>query len=599
MTRLFLLPLVLLAAVLATAPASRGEDAAAALRKRPQILKASEHGVGALVPDLSFTDLAGASGQLSDFKKSKALVIAYTNASCPLCKRYGPRLGRMAKTWAARGVTFLFVNPTPGEDLKVVAAARKAHGLAGRYVIDEGQRFSMALQATTTGEVFLLDPARTLIYRGAVDDQYGVGWALDAPTHPYLERALEALLAGREYYPAATSAPGCVLGISAAPPKPTKVTWHGRVERIVQNHCQSCHRPGENGPFSLLTYAEAKTNAAMIDFAVKEKLMPPWFATAASLPMRNDHSLTPREREDVQAWVAAGCPKGDPKEAARPRTWTQGWKIGKPDAVIEIPKPVRVPAEGTVRYQHQTLTTDFGEDKWVEAFEIRPTAPQVVHHVLVFARYPNDHPRRREQPNNHQGIDGYFVAMVPGQTAYRFPEGTARFLPKGSRLRFQLHYTTNGTAAVDQTRVGFIFTKGKPEQELRTAGLANIGITIPAGAANHKAGTTRRLPVASRVFGFTPHMHVRGKAFRYEALLPDGSPTLLLDVPRFDFNWQLNYQLAEPLDLPAGTRIVATAWFDNSSENPANPDPTKIVRWGNQTWQEMLIGYMDWHPIAK
>ncbi len=599
MPRSLLLSLTVLSAFLCAATPSHGEEAQKALRKRPQVLKPSEHGVGTLVSDLTFTDLAGTTGRLSDFRKSKALVIAYTNASCPLCKRYGPRLGRMAKTWAARGVTFLFVNPTPGEDPQVVAAARKAHGLSGRYVIDEGQRFSRALAATTTGEVFLLDPARTLIYRGAVDDQYGVGWAHEAATHPYLERALEALLAGREPYPAATTAPGCVLGVAKAPLPAAQVTWHGRVQRIVQNRCQSCHRPGENGPFSLLTFKEAKTNAAMIDYAVKEKLMPPWFATAESLPMRNDHSLTKRERDDVQAWVAAGCPKGDPKDAPRPRTWTKGWKIGTPDAVVSIPKPVRVPAEGTVRYQHQTLATDFGEDKWIAAFEIRPTAPQAVHHVLVFARYPNDHPRRREQPNNHQGIDGYFVAMVPGQTSYRFPEGTARFLPRGSRLRFQLHYTTNGTAATDQTTVGFIFAKGKPERELRTAGLANLGITIPAGAAHHKAATTRMLPVASRLFGFTPHMHVRGKAFRYEALLPDGTRKLLLDIPRYDFNWQLNYQLAEPLDVPAGTRLIATAWYDNSSANPANPDPSKIVRWGNQTWQEMLIGYVDWHPIAK
>lgn len=595
MPRILLVLALVPALALGLAVVTHAEDDP--LQGRPRPLKPGAHGVGRMIPDVAFTDMDGNAGKLSDFAGKQALVIAYTNASCPLCKRYGPKLGRLAKAWAKRDVAFLFVNPTPGEALDTVRAARKAFGMGGRYVIDEGQHISRALKARTTGEVFVLDPARTLVFRGAIDDQYGVGYALDEASRAYLEPALEAVLAGRIPEYAATTAPGCTLDIERGKPRASEVTWHKDVQRIVQNRCQQCHRPGENGPFPLTDYAETKTHAAMIRYVVEERLMPPWFASDESLPMHNDHSLSARERALMLAWVAAGCPKGDPKDAPRPRAFPKGWQIGEPDAVIQIPKAVKVPAEGTVRYQWQTLATDFGEDKWIEAFEIRPTAPQVVHHVLVFARYPRSHPRYREQPRNHQGLDGYFVAMVPGQTAFRFPSGTARFLPQGSSLRFQIHYTTNGEAVTDQTRVGFIFAKQKPAQEMRTAGLTNLGIIIPAGAENHREGTSRMLPTAARLHGFTPHMHVRGKAFRYEALFPDGTRKTLLDIPRYDFNWQLHYRLAEPLDIPAGTRLIATAWYDNSKKNPANPDPTKVVRWGNQTWEEMMIGYVDWHPL--
>ena len=233
----------------------------------------------------------------------------------------------------------------------------------------------------------------------------------------------------------------------------------------------------------------------------------------------------------------------------------------------------------------------------MQAFEIRPTAPQVVHHVLVFIRYPTDHPRAHEQPRARGGVDGYFAAMVPGQGAHTFPEGTARFLPRGSTLLFQVPYTTNGQAGKDRTKLGLIFAPKRPVHEMRSTGIHNTHLSIPPGAANHTQAASRVVPVRGRIYSFAPHMHLRGKAFRYEAVFPDGRRTVLLDIPRYDFNWQLNYQLAEPIDVPAGTRLHAMAWYDNSANNPANPDPSKTVPWGEQTWEEMLIGYVDWHPL--
>jgi len=578
----------------------RAEEDGADLRKRPRALDPVEHGVGTLLPDLSFVDVEGKSGRLSDFKGSKALVLAFTNVGCPVCKRYGPRLGRLEKTWRRRGVAFLFVNPSPQDGADEIAATRKTHGMAGRYVHDVDRSITQALGVTTTAEVFVLDAARTLVYRGAVDDQYGVGYVLEKPTVSYLASALEAVLARRSPETQATTAPGCVLDLEPAKtPVNPKITWHEHVSRIVQRRCQSCHRAGESAPFTLSSYAEAKGNAGMIRWVVEQRVMPPWFAGEKSLACGNDAALSGSERSQVLEWVDAGCPPGDERDAPLARTWPQGWRIGEPDAVIEIPRPFEVPAEGVVDYQYMDVATNYPEDRWVQAFEIRPTAPQVVHHVLVFVKYPRDHPRRGEQPRVRGGVAGYFAAMVPGQGGTTFPAGTARFLPKGARLRFQLHYTTNGRAATDRTRLGFIFAKEKPQHEMRSMGVYNVGIRIPPGAKNHKQVANRLIPVAGRVYGFTPHMHLRGKAFRYEAAYPDGKRQILLDIPRYDFNWQLSYLLAEPLDVPAGTRIHATAWYDNSADNPANPDPTTLVRWGEQTWDEMLIGYVDWHPVSE
>ena len=574
---------------------ARAEDDPLAGRPRP--IPPVAHGVGALVRDLPVKDLDGHGHALSLLRGPTGLVLAFTNATCPVCKRYGPRLARLARAYRERGIAFVFVNPSPHEGEEAMRAAREAFDLPGLYLVDEDLRIAQALGATTTAEVFVLDAARTLVYRGAVDDQYGVGFARDEPTHRYLVDALDAMLGGREPATPATTAPGCALRLPARAGSSTEVTWHTDVSRIVQRRCMHCHREGESAPFPLVTHADAKGNAAMIRYVLEKRFMPPWFASDAGLPMHDDARLTEAERSTVTTWIDAGCPEGDPAEAPLPRRFVAGWRLGTPETIVELPQDMQIPAEGTVPYRYVDVPTDFGEDKWVRAFELRPTAPQAVHHILVFARYPKDHPRYRDQPDNRQGLDGYFAAMVPGQTAYTFPAGTARFLPRGATLRFQLHYTTNGQAAVDRTRLGLHFAPTPPSAEMRTAGLANVRIRIPAGAADHREQSSRLLPVPARLYGFTPHMHVRGKAFRYEALYPDGRRQVLLDIPRYDFNWQLHYRLAEPLDVPMGTRIVATAWYDNSTANPANPDPTRVVRWGDQTWEEMLIGYVDWHPL--
>ncbi|MBX3459372.1 MAG: redoxin domain-containing protein [Planctomycetes bacterium] len=565
------------------------------IRQAPKPIDPRQWRIGKLIDDVEFTDVDGKQGKLSDYK-GKVLVIAITNSGCPICKKFAPALNEHHEAWAKQGVEFLLLNPMEHETLDDCKAAIKRYGFKARYVHDPKAALARALKADTTGDCFVLDGSRTLRYRGAVSDQYGFGYALDAPRVAYLNNALKDVLAGRELHTPATWAPGCELDLEAAEPA-GDITWHNRVSRIIQHNCERCHRDGENGPFTLVSYADVKGNRAMVRRQVARKLMPPWFANPEHGDFSNDMSLSDDDRNALLSWIDNGCPEGDAKDAPAPLKWTKGWLIGEPEVVYELPQVEKIPAQGTVSYKYQIVTTSFEEDRWVKAMEIRPTATQNVHHVLVFLEFAKGHPRAHEQPNDRGGLNGYFMGMVPGMGHVEFDDGMGKFLPKGAKLHFQMHYTTNGEEAEDRTKLGLIFCKERPKIEVVTKGIANPFFSIPPGADNHEVKSSFTLDRKTRLLSFCPHMHVRGKAYRYVAHMPDGTEKILLDVPRYDFNWQLLYILREPIDLPKGTKIVCHGWFDNSDKNPANPDPKATVRFGEQTWEEMQIGYINWYAL--
>jgi thiol-disulfide isomerase/thioredoxin len=579
----FVLALAPAAPAVDVAPEPRAKVADPNPKEAPKLLLPGPAGVGKFVPDVAFTDLAGKAGKLSDFKTSKLTVVAFTNTTCPICKKYAPGLQRLEKEWGAKGVSFLFVNPT-----KTDKPAN--HGFAGRYVHDTDGVLTAVLGATSTAEVFVLDSARTVQYRGAIDDRYGLGYSLDAPRSNYLAVALTDLLAGKPPVVQATTAPGCELAPDAAKAPAVALTYHARVERIVQNNCVECHRKGGVAPFALDTYDDVVANKAMIRKVVDKGTMPPWFAAPLKKgehsPFANDRTLTESDKKDLFAFFAGDMKKGDPADAPLPRNYETGWLIGKPDAVFQIPKPIAVKAEGTMGYQNVVVPTEFDEDKWVQALEVQPTARGVVHHVLVFAV-----PKGQRMGGEAQG---FFAVYVPGNNTLIYPEGYAKKLPKGSDLRFQIHYTPNGTATSDQTKIGLVFASSKPRYEVRVAGISNRAFSIPPGADNHKVvGSIPSIPFEARILALFPHAHLRGKAAKYELKTPDGKSAALLDVPHYDFNWQLQYRFAEPVPVPRGSGLIYTAWYDNSDKNPANPDPTKIVRWGQQTYEEMHLGYVE------
>jgi thiol-disulfide isomerase/thioredoxin len=505
-----------------------------------------------------------ADSPLAPLLDRKALVVAFTAPDCPLSKLYKPKLERLEKELAPKGVRVLLVSADDAAMTKLLDVRR-------------------------TTEVFVIDPSRAIRYRGAVDDQYGLDYKRDAPTKTWLLDAVDAVLAGRAPAVARTDAAGCP--IEASTPPVGKVSYHKDVAPILQKRCVDCHRPGEIGPFSLSTFADAKKVAKRLKEAVESKRMPPWHASADAGSWHNDRSLTDVEIKTIVNWVNGGTPEGSPKDGPPARTFTEGWAIGTPDVVFKLPKPEKIPAEGTIQYRYVRVPTNLKEDRWVAAMEVRPGERKVVHNVLVFAQYPLN--RLKEQPPVDGGLEhGYFAIMVPGESPTVFPEGHGKKLPAGAWLIFQLHYTAVGEATEDQTSIGLVWAKKPAEKEVVTRGIVNRRIAIPPGASSHKEEALFTLDRDARILGFLPHMHVRGKAFRYTAVHPDGREEVLLDVPRYDFNWQTRYR-PKDLRLKAGTKIRATATFDNSKDNPWNPDPNQLVRFGQQTWEEMLIGYVD------
>jgi hypothetical protein len=596
------LPLVALAAGLAVLVACSAPA--------PQPVTGGSQSVGApVVPqvtDFEFTDIDGRTSWLSDLRGSKATVVVMRDAGCPVSSIYGPRLGRMDEEFTPRGVTFLYLNTNSSNTLEEIRTEEIAkYGFKGRYIHDPKGRIGSLLDARSTGEVFVFDASRRLRYRGPTDDQYGVDYRRAQPRQELLRAALESVLAGRPVERAELPAEGCVLEFEREREQwaglELPVSYHRQVSRIVQEHCQVCHRSEGIAPFALETFEQVHARRAMIRLMTKTRRMPPWFAHRDVGEFANDRSLPEKDLYTLLRWIDEGAPEGNRADAPPPRQWASNWQIGHPDAIVRMPEPFTISAEGVVEYQYFYVKTDFPEDRWIEKMELRPGAQQQVHHALVFIEEPGRKAGAEWKPGDppfQQGGNGFFAGYAPGYPGTVFPEGTAKKLPKGAWLKFQMHYTTNGTAAVDQTELGFVFARQTPEREVETRASTRGDFVIPPGAPNHPVTAERTFRTPGTLISLFPHMHIRGKAFRMELVRPDGTVQPLLEVPRYDFNWQIPYVLREPIELAAGSKLRATGWFDNSAENPGNPDPTQEVRFGEQSWDEMMIGYFDWIPAA-
>jgi hypothetical protein len=385
-------------------------------------------------------------------------------------------------------------------------------------------------------------------------------------------------------------------------------TFYKDVQPILQNHCQTCHRPGQIAPMPLVTYPQARAKAKAIAQMVRSKKMPPWLADPRYGHFANDPSLTTEQIETITNWAESGAPAGDPRDAPPPRQWSEGWNMPPPDRVVQMPKPVPIPARGDVEYTYVIVPTGFTEDKWVRMSEIRPSSRQHVHHAVVYIR-PPDAAWLRSAPKNtpftasslrdaHLQHDAQWtdsdmlLVYAPGSSPDQWPEDMAKFVPAGSDLVFQMHYTTNGRATRDQTSVGIVFAKKPPAQRVLTLQLTNDHFEIPPETDDYRVEAWGTLPNDATLLSFFPHTHLRGKRFEYNIIHGPGKIETLLHV-NYDFYWQLSYRLAKPLPLKAGTRLQAIAWYDNSRKNPHNPDPSATVRWGHQSYEEMMVGFFD------
>lgn len=514
-------------------------------------------------------------------------VVCFLGTECPMARNYGPKLERMFNDYRDQGVRFTGVLSNVQDSLDDIRKYRDELGISFPTGKDHDQRVANLFGATRTPEAFIVDQRGVIRYSGRIDNQYQPGVSRAEATEHDLRDAIQALLAGHSPQKDKTVAIGCLIGRNQKEVTDFSVTYCKQVVRIMNRNCVECHRDNEIGPFQLDEYEELVGWGEMCVEVIREGRMPPWHATHEHQEFANARKMTSEDKKLLEQWVNAGMPYGDSNDLPPAQSWVTGWRLPKdPDAVIAMSETsFEVPAEGTVDYQYFVADPQFSEDRWVSAAEVIPGNASVVHHCIVFVR-PPDGSELRES--------GLLSAYVPGQRRSPLPSGYAQRIPAGSRLVFQMHYTPNGKATGDCTKLGLVFTeKEQVTHEVIAVGGVEQEFEIPPHTPNHQVrGKVRWYPTDGKLISIMPHMHLRGKAFTFHAEKQHGDQTLL-EVPAYDFNWQHNYELAKPLPLSEFQSLHFTAAFDNSSGNPHNPDPNQTVTWGDQTWEEMAVVFLN------
>jgi mono/diheme cytochrome c family protein len=538
--------------------------------------------IGTKVDDLQFKDIRCVSRSLADFGEKKAYVLVFVQAGCPLAEKYFPVLDRIDRDYREKSVQLAAVNSGPVDTVTVMAGQAVEFGVSFPFLKDADCKVADTLGVTRTPEVVVLDGTRTIRYRGRIDDQYRPGGQRAEPTHRNLIDAIEAVLGGNPVAVETTPVDGCVI------PRPVDaggdaVTFADHVAPILRKHCQACHQPDTVAPFSLVTYEQAKAKARTVAEVVNEGRMPPWFAA----PRNGDHiqhkSLSAAERDTVVRWIKTGMARGDDSKLPKPpEPRPATWQIGEPDLVLKT-SPFELPTEGDISYKYVVLPHVFEQDTWVTGVQILPSAPRAVHHANLL--YWKVGETFRES--------NFITGVVPGGEPMTVGDKTAFRIPKGSVLGIQIHYVPTGKAEKVSLSIGLKYANGTIDKQLRHMLFVDTKYTIPPGAAAHPVKVERTLDRDIVGIGLFSHMHVRGKAMTFTARTPDGKEERLLTIPNFNFEWQIPYrwETGQCL-LPKGTKLECVALYDNSPFNPFNPDPKKAVKDGQQTYQEMMNGFM-------
>ncbi|MBX7167657.1 MAG: redoxin domain-containing protein [Pirellulales bacterium] len=566
--------------------------------------RAAEHLPTGKFSGFQLRDYRGKEFTAEQFRDQKVLVLVFLGTECPLAKLYAPRLAALNKEYAPRGVAFVGISSNQQDSVTELGAFARQQGIEFPILKDLNNVLADTLGAQRTPEAFVLDAERNVRYRGRIDDQYGfstegrIGYQRKEPSRRDLAQAIDELLDGKEVSVASTEAPGCLIGRVRAPQAGSSVTYSNKIAAIFNQNCVFCHRPGQIGPFSLTSYEDAAGWAEMIGEVVEMRRMPPWHADPAVGHWSNDARLSDEDREAVLTWVKNGAPAGDLNEVPAPPQFTEGWQISEPDQVIWMDdEPYTVPAEGVVDYQRFLIDPGWTEDKWIAEIEPRVGNPSVVHHIVIYL-----------VPPKNRGVKGaagrlrndWLAAYAPGLRQERLPEGYARFCPAGSQLIFEMHYTPNGIEQQDRSYLGIKFADPKQvRKEVAVKNAGNFTFEIPPGDPNYQVESTFTFREDSELVSVSPHMHVRGKDFFYELVYPDGKREPILNVPLYDFGWQTTYMFPQPKLVPKGTEMHCVAHFDNSPENLNNPDPTAKVRWGEQTFEEMMFGWFEMAPADQ
>lgn len=565
------------------------------------------------IDNLTFKDADGRAVTLHDLKDKKAVVLVFLSFECPVSNSYAPFLNEFVKKYGPNGVAFvaLAVNDeTPAE----IAKRTQEFKLTFPAYKDDGFKAANALQAEMTPEAFVLDHNFVLRYRGRIDDGYYARLKknIEVKNHD-LKNALDDLLAGKDVRQPITKAVGCTIprdGIAKAPTG--QVTYHRDVAVILQKHCQDCHRPGDVGPFALLTYKQAVNWAGDIKEYTHNRKMPPWKPNEG-LAFHNERRLTDKELATIAAWVDGGTPEGNAKDAPAPRQFTSGWHLGQPDVVLTMPDDFTLGPAGRDIFRCFVLPTNLPDDAYVSAIEVKPGNARVVHHTLLFIDRTGSgrklEAKQQSEPRDPNGLDsgpGYSKAMgvgfapqgalggwAPGQVPRHLPEGSGFFLPKGADVVMQMHYHRNGRVEKDRTQVGLYLVKKPVNRRYQSAVIPGRFISIPPNNENFRVAGDIWIDQDCSLYSVMPHMHLLGRKVKVTMTAPDGKQTTLVRIDDWDYNWQETYWFKQPIQVKAGSKFSVEAFYDNSSKNPSNPsNPPKHVFFGEQTTNEMCFVFM-------
>lgn len=542
------------------------------------------------VDNFQLTDTTRLAHELYYFKPTNPVVVlmSQTNGS-KVSRAAGAELSKLADAYKAKGVLFYMVNSNLGETREATAAEAKTAGFTIPVLMDERQLVGENMGVQKDGEVFVIDTKTWKVaYHGPLDDRF----AKAAPNAKakvktaYTAQAIDSLLAGAAV---ATPRVDIKAGKAVAFPQREKaaefknISYSKTVAPILKEKCVTCHQKGGIGPFSMDSYEVVKAFSPMIRESVRTQRMPPYFADPHIGHFKNDQGLTAEQAQTLVHWVEAGAPRGDGSDLLKDTaSVAPEWPtyLGKPDVIVDIPA-FDVPASGIVEYQNQRVDNPFKENTWLRAISIKPGDRSVLHHV-VSNHVPDPKLPRPTIPGGSVG------SYTPGAEAQIIAEGAGAPVPAGGKLNFQMHYTTTGKASTDKTQVGFYVLKTPPEYVKRSTVIGDFALSIPAGEARHKEVAYQTVPDDMYIYTMYPHSHYRGFHVELKAVAADGKETMLLSLPKYDFNWQRDYDPIEPILVKKGTKLVATWVYDNSANNKANPDPTINVTWGEQTHEEMM-----------
>ena len=551
-------------------------------------LLASDVTIGTKIETIRMKDIRGVPRDLNDLGSHQAYVFVFVTSDCPIVKKTLPKLLDLYNTYHTQDVLFVCVNVGANDTLRDVASQALEYQAPWLFVKDYDAQAAMALGITRTPQVAVLNSRHELVYRGRVDDQFRLGGTKPNASRDDLKIAIEELLAGKNIRVPETIADGCAISTKSptATPIQSDLNYQQHIAPIVLGHCANCHRPGTAAPFSLLSHQDVVAHSEMIQEVIRDETMPPWYANKHHGKFQNDRSLSTQQKEMLLEWLASERSIG-PQDAApkEPQFEETPWRIGTPDLIITTLEQHTVPATGFVPYKYVVLPHVFLSDTWVSAFEIRPLNPAVVHHCnMAYAT--------SQGASEETFITGYVPGGQPMDLT-KFDNGVAYKLPAGSALGLQIHYTTTGQEQKCRIQVGLRFPKEQVRKQLYHFVLDPRGWKIPPGDPAFRITSKHELKRDADLLGLFTHMHVRGRDMTFYAIDPSGSKETLLQLPNYNFEWQLGYELAPGTKLlPKGTQIEAVAHYDNSPLNPYNPDPKATVEYGPQTVDEMFNGFV-------